>query len=113
LERYRCDKICNDDLDARPGAYPCFGTEEEVRRRAEENRRKYAERDLAAAEIEKELHDYAKNESILAGVEAILADRPANLQALDDEDEDDEEDDDESPDDGSLEGEDLGGSTEC
>jgi len=106
LERYRCEQVCNADLEVRPGAYPCFGAEEEVRRRAEECRRKYAERDLAAAEIEKELHDYAENERILAGVEAILAERRAELPAVDDDDE-------ESPDDGSLEGEDLEGPTEC
>ncbi|KAI0299601.1 hypothetical protein BC826DRAFT_995467 [Russula brevipes] len=101
LERYRCEQVCNADLEVRPGAYPCFGAEEEVRRRAEECRRKYAERDLAAAEIEKE---------ILAGVEAILAERRAELPAVDDDDEEEEEG---SPDDGSLEGEDLEGPTEC
>ena len=30
LERYRCQNICLADLEARPGAYPDFGTEEDI-----------------------------------------------------------------------------------
>ncbi|KAH9986908.1 hypothetical protein BJV74DRAFT_885794 [Russula compacta] len=75
LERYYSQKICTDDLEARPGAYPCFGTEEEVRQRVEKNRRMHAELAPVIAEIEEGLRRHAENEERLAAVNALIARR--------------------------------------
>ena len=75
LKRYHCLKICTADLAARPGAYPCFGTEEEVRQRVERNRRKDAELAPVAAEIEEGLSRLSETEDRLATLNDLIAGR--------------------------------------
>ena len=75
LERYHCHKICTADLAARPGAYPCFGTEEEVRQRVERNRRNHAELAPLVAEIEEGLRRLPETEGRLAALNVLIARR--------------------------------------
>jgi hypothetical protein len=80
LERYHRQGVCLADVQARPGAYPCFGTEEEVRQRVEEFRRKHVEIAEVARRVEEGHHQYAENERLLAAVNAIIASRRAESQ---------------------------------
>ena len=80
LERYHYQGVCLADVQARPGAYPCFGTEEEVRQRAEGFRRKRVELAEVTTQVEEGQHRYAENESLLAAVNAIIASRRAGSQ---------------------------------
>jgi len=80
LERYRCQGVCLADVQARPGAYPSFGTEEEVQQRVEEFRRKHVEIAEVARRVEEGQHQYAENERLLAAVNAIIASRRAESQ---------------------------------
>lgn len=75
LERYYSQKICTDELETRPGAYPCFGTEEEIRQRVEKDRQIHAELAPVIAEIEEGLRHRAENEDRLTAVNAIIARR--------------------------------------
>ena len=77
LERYHCQRTCLGDVEARPGAYPCFGTEEEVQQSAEEYRRRHVELIPMAARIEEGQHRYAEYENLLAAVNALIARRRA------------------------------------
>ena len=80
LERYHCQGVCLTDVQARPGAYPCFGTEEEVQQRGEEFRRKRVELTEVVTRVEEGHHRYAENERLLAAVNAIIASRSAEPQ---------------------------------
>jgi len=77
LERYHCRNICLADLEARPGAYPDFGTEEEVRRYVEEARRKDAKLAQATAEIKEGQRHDAETEDRLAALNNYIATRRA------------------------------------
>ena len=77
LERYRCQKICMADLEARPEAYPCFGTEEEVRRRLVNMRQHHAKVAPVIAEIEEGQCRAAENGGLLTLVGSLIAKRRA------------------------------------
>jgi len=80
LERNHCWNICLADLEARPGAYPDFGTEEEVRRYVEEARRKDVKLAQVMAEIkDRQLHD-AETEDRLAALNNFIVTRRAREQ---------------------------------
>jgi hypothetical protein len=78
LERYHCQEICMTDLEARPGAYPCFGTEEEVRERLENMRQHHVKLTRVIAEIEEGQRREAENEDLLAVVDSLIAKRRAH-----------------------------------
>ena len=74
LGRYHCHKICTADLAERPGAYPCFGTEE-VRQRVERNRRKDAELAPVASKVEEGLRRLSETKDRLAALNVLIARR--------------------------------------
>lgn len=80
MDRYRCQNICLAELEARPEAYPCFGTADEIRRQVEKIRRRDAELAQVAAEVEKDQRHQAENESLLAAVNGLIARRRASEQ---------------------------------
>ncbi|KAI9510344.1 hypothetical protein F5148DRAFT_1180153 [Russula earlei] len=80
LERYRCQSICAADLEARPGAYTTFGTEEDVRQLAKEMRPQDDKVAQMMAEFKEGQHHEANDERILAGLNDIIARRRAELQ---------------------------------
>lgn len=65
LERYRCENACLADLEERPGAYLCFGTEEEIQRQVEglatQREEKYGELAKLAAQVQEGQRSYAEN----------------------------------------------------
>ncbi|KAI9509551.1 hypothetical protein F5148DRAFT_1148212 [Russula earlei] len=80
LERYRCQRVCAADLEARPGAYTTFGTEEDVRRLAKEMRPQDDKFAQTMAEFEQGQRHEANDERILAGVNDLIARRLAELR---------------------------------
>jgi hypothetical protein len=72
--------ICLADLEARPEAYPIFGSEEERQRCMEDMRRRGAKLDQMAVEIEERQRTYADNKARLASVDELIARRHANEQ---------------------------------
>jgi hypothetical protein len=83
LERYHNQNICITDLEARPEAYPCFGTEEDVRRRANVMRQNHVNLAPVVAEIEDGQRSQTENENRLAALNTFIARRHA-LEQLDD-----------------------------
>jgi len=83
LERYRCQNICIADLEARPEAYPDFGTEEEIRQHVAAIRRNDGKLAQLIAEIEEGQRGRAEDENTLATLNTLIARRHA-------EEEDDE-----------------------
>ena len=77
LDRYRCQNICIADLEARPEAYPDFGTEEEIRQHLAAIRRNDEELGQLVAEIEEGQRSRAENENMLATLNTLIADRHA------------------------------------
>ena len=98
LERYRREDVCLADLEARPGAYPCFGTEEEVRRHVEGLRWKDGEFASLVAQVEEGQRGYAENVHRLDVVNGLIAKRRAREREFKGEQEDfkSEQDDNES-----------------
>lgn len=85
LERYRCQNVCIADLEARPEAYPEFGTEEEIRQHVAAIRRNDGDVAQLMTGIEEGQQSRAKNENLLATLNTLIARRHA-------QDEGDEED---------------------
>jgi hypothetical protein len=83
LERYRCQNVCIADLEARPDAYPEFGTVEEIRQHVAAIRRNDGDLAQLVAEVEGEQRSRAENENMLANLNAFIARRHA--QEHDDE----------------------------
>jgi hypothetical protein len=77
LEQYRCRNICIADLEARPEAYPDFGTEEEIRQHVAAIRRNDAELAPMIAKMEEEQRSYAESENRLATLNTYIARRHA------------------------------------
>ena len=77
LERYQNQNICITDLEARPEAYPCFGTEEDVRRRANVMRQNHVNLAPVVAEIEDGQCSQTENENRLAALNTFIAGRHA------------------------------------
>ena len=75
LERYRCQNICIADLEARPDAYPDFGTEGEIRQHVAAIRRNDGELAQLVAKIEEGQRSRAENENLLVTVNAFIARR--------------------------------------
>ena len=75
LERYRCQNICIADLEARPDAYPDFGTEEEIRQHVAAIRRNDGELAQLVAKIEEGQRSRAENENLLATLNTFIARR--------------------------------------
>jgi len=69
--------ICIADLEARPGEYPDFGTEQEVRQYVEEIRRDDTKLAQLMAEIKEGQHHNAKNENLLTALNTLLVRRDA------------------------------------
>ena len=80
LERYRNEDICITDLEARPGAYPCFGTEEDVQQRAKVMRQNHVKLAPVIAEIEVGQLSQTENENRLAALNAFITRRHAPEQ---------------------------------
>ena len=78
LERYRCQNICIADLEARPGAYPDFGTEEEIQQHVEAVRRNDGELAQLVAKIEEGQRSRAENENLLVTLNTLIASRHAH-----------------------------------
>jgi len=79
LERHRCQNICLVDLEARPEAYPEYGTEEDIRQRVEA-RRKNVKLAQLVTRLEEEQQDYAENVNLLAALDTLIAKRRARGQ---------------------------------
>ena len=77
LEQYRCRNICIADLEARPEAYPDFGTEEEIRQHVAAIRRNGGDLAQTMAEIEKQQSSLSENENLLATLNTFIARRDA------------------------------------
>jgi len=90
LERYHSRNICLADLEARPGAYPDFGTEEEVRRYVEKARRKDVQLARMEAEIKEGQRNDAESEDRLAALNNYIATRRARERNSERELDDDE-----------------------
>jgi len=75
LERYRCQNICLADLEARPGAYPDFGTEEEIQQHVTTVRQNDGELAQLVAKIEEGQRSRAENENLLVTLNALIARR--------------------------------------
>jgi len=86
LEQYRCQNICIADLEARPEAYPEFGTDEEIRQHVAAIRRNDGEVARMMTEIEEEERSYADNENLLATLNTLIT-RRHGLEQDDDESE--------------------------
>ena len=80
LERYRCQNICIADLEARPEAYPDFGTAKEIRQHVAVIRRNDGDLTQSIAEIEEGQHSRSENENMLANLNAFIARRHAQEQ---------------------------------
>jgi len=79
LERHRCQNICLVDIEARPEAYPEYGTEEDIQQWVEA-RRKNAKLAQLVTKIEEEQQDYTENVELLASLDALIAKRRAREQ---------------------------------
>jgi len=90
LERYHCRKICIADLEARPGEYPEFGTDEEVRQYAEKARRKDDKLAQLMAEIKEGQRYDAENENLLSALDTLIEERRACEQSDEIESDNDE-----------------------
>jgi len=77
LERYRCQNICIADLEARPDAYPDFGTEEKIRQHVVAIRRNDGELAQLVAKIEEGQRSRTENENLLATLNAFIDRRHA------------------------------------
>jgi len=75
LERYRCQNICLADLEARPGAYPDFGTEEDIQQHVATVRQNDGELAQLVAKIEEGQRSRAENENLLVTLNALIARR--------------------------------------
>jgi len=75
LERYRCQNICLADLEARPGAYPDFGTEEDIQQHVAGVRQNDGELAQLVAKIEEGQRSRAENENLLVTLNALIASR--------------------------------------
>jgi len=75
LERYRCQNICIADLEARPDAYPDFGTEEEVQQHVAAIRRNDGDLTQLMAKIEEGQRSRSENERLLATLNTLIARR--------------------------------------
>ena len=86
LERYQCEDVCLAELEVRPSAYPCFGTEEEVQRHMEglsaQREEKDGELARLAAQVEEGQRNYAENVHRLDVVNGLIAKRCAREQGL-------------------------------
>jgi hypothetical protein len=81
LERYRCQNICITDLEARPEAYPDFGTVEEIQQHVAAVRRKDGDLAQLIAKIDEGQPSLAENENRLAALNALIARRHAQEEA--------------------------------
>jgi len=75
LERYRCQNICIADLEARPDAYPDFGTEEDIRQHVAAIRRNDGELAQLVAKIEEGQRSRTENERLLASLNTLITRR--------------------------------------
>lgn len=82
-------------LEARPGTYPYFVTEEEIRRHLAELQRKDGEFTRLVAQVEERQHSYAENVHRLNVVNDLIAKRRAREQEFEGEQDDYENDEDE------------------
>ena len=86
LERYQREDVCLADLEARPGASPCFGTEEDTQRHMEvlvaQREEKDGELARLAAQVEQGQHGYAENVHGLDVVNGLIAKRRAREREL-------------------------------
>jgi hypothetical protein len=78
LERYRYQNICLADLEARPEAYPDFGTEDEIRQHVADVRRNDGDLAQLVAKIEEGQRSRTENENLLATLNALIASRYAH-----------------------------------
>jgi len=78
LEQYRCQNICIADLEARPCAYPTFGTGEEVQQHVTAIRRNEGELTQLMAKIEEGQRSRTENERLLATLNTLIARRHAH-----------------------------------
>lgn len=88
LERFHCEDICIADLEARPEAYPCFGTEEEIRQHLEGLKRNDGEIARLEEQVEEGQRSYAENAHRLDVVNDLIAKRRAREQEFESEEED-------------------------
>jgi len=86
LERYQYEDVCLADLEERPGAFLCFGSEEEIQRHMEglatQREEKDAELARLAAQVEEGQRGYAENVHRLDVVNGLIARRSAREQEL-------------------------------
>ena len=86
LERYQYEDVCLADLEERPGAFLCFGSEEEIQRHMEglatQREEKDAELARLAAQVEEGQRGYAENVHRLDVVNGLIAKRSAREQEL-------------------------------
>jgi len=86
LERYQYEDVCLVDLEERPGAFLCFGTEQEIQRHMEglatQREEKDAELATLATQVEEGQRSYAENVHRLAVVNDLIATRCAREQEL-------------------------------
>jgi len=84
LERYQYEDVCLADLEERPGAFLCFGTEEEIQRHMEglatQREEKDAELATLATQVEDGQRSYAENVHRLDVVNGLIAKRHAREQ---------------------------------
>jgi hypothetical protein len=86
LERYQYEDVCLADLEERPGAFLCFGTEEEIQRHTEglasQREEKNGELARLATQVEGGQGSYAENVHRLDVVNDLIAKRRAREQEL-------------------------------
>jgi hypothetical protein len=86
LGRYQYEDGCLVDLEERPGAFLCFGTEEEIQRPMEglttQREEKNGELARLAAQVEEGQHSYAESVHRLDVVNGLIAKRRAREQEL-------------------------------
>ena len=80
LEQYRCQNVCLAELEARPEAYPDFGTVEEIRQHVAAIRRNDGDLAQLTAEVEEGQRSRAENENMLANLNNFIARRHAQEQ---------------------------------
>ena len=80
LERYRCQNICVADLEARPEAYPEFGTSHEIQKHVAAVRRNDGDLAQLIAEVEEGQRSWTENEHMLVNLNAFIARRHAQKQ---------------------------------
>jgi len=74
VERYYCQNTCMADLEARPEAYPEYGTEEDIQRRVEARRKDVGLAQLMTR-IEEEQQLHGENVKLLAALDALITKR--------------------------------------